>query len=111
MQKQVWRYPFCFWFLFIFGNTLSELCLSPVGLSFVSHMAPAKYASVLMGIWFLSNAFGHYAAGILSGYQNQWGSMINFYGFFVLCSFFGASLLYGIYLFKKKSILVLFKGI
>lgn len=94
-----------------FWNTLSELCLSPVGLSFVSHMAPAKYASVLMGIWFLSNAFGHYAAGILSGYQNQWGSMTNFYGFFVLCSFFGASLLYGIYLFKKKSILVLFKGI
>ncbi|TGL37251.1 peptide MFS transporter [Leptospira perdikensis] len=93
-----------------FWNTLSELCLSPVGLSFVSFMAPTKYASVLMGIWFLSNAFGHYAAGILSGYQNQWGSMANFYGFFVICSFFGAFLLYGIYLIKKKSILALLTG-
>ncbi|TGL90366.1 MFS transporter [Leptospira congkakensis] len=93
-----------------FWNTLSELCLSPVGLSFVSFMAPTKYASVLMGIWFLSNAFGHYAAGILSGYQNQWGSMANFYGFFVICSFFGAFLLYGIYHLKKKSILVLLTG-
>ncbi|MBM9589272.1 peptide MFS transporter [Leptospira sp. 201903075] len=93
-----------------FWNTLSELCLSPVGLSFVSHMAPVKYASLLMGIWFLSNAFGHYAAGILSGYQNRWGSMTNFYGFFVLCSWFGAILLYGIYSLKKKSILALLKG-
>ncbi|TGK78297.1 MFS transporter [Leptospira noumeaensis] len=93
-----------------FWNTLSELCLSPVGLSFVSFMAPAKYASVLMGIWFLSNAFGHYAAGILSGYQNQWGSMANFYGFFVICSFSGSFLLYGIYLLKRKSILVLLTG-
>ncbi|MCW7471230.1 peptide MFS transporter [Leptospira kanakyensis] len=93
-----------------FWNTLSELCLSPVGLSFVSFMAPAKYASVLMGIWFLSNAFGHYAAGILSGYQNQWGSMANFYGFFVICSFSGAFLLYGIYFLKKKSILLLLNG-
>lgn len=91
--------------LVYFWNTLSELCLSPVGLSFVSFMAPAKYASLLMGIWFLSNAFGHYAAGILSGYQNQWGSMTVFYGFFVLCSWCGAILLYGIYLWKKKSIL------
>ncbi|EOQ98207.1 transporter, major facilitator family protein [Leptospira wolbachii serovar Codice str. CDC] len=93
-----------------FWNTLSELCLSPVGLSFVSHLAPVKYASVLMGIWFLSNAFGHYAAGILSGYQNQWGSMTNFYGLFVLCSWFGALLLYGIYYWKKKPILALLKG-
>ncbi|PJZ45362.1 peptide MFS transporter [Leptospira brenneri] len=93
-----------------FWNTLSELCLSPVGLSFVSFMAPTKYASVLMGIWFLSNAFGHYAAGILSGYQNQWGSMTNFYGFFVLCSWIGAILLYGIYTWRKKSILHLLKG-
>ncbi|MCW7492020.1 peptide MFS transporter [Leptospira sp. 2 VSF19] len=93
-----------------FWNTLSELCLSPVGLSFVSQMAPAQYASLLMGIWFLSNAFGHYAAGILSGYQNQWGSMKNFYGFFVICSFSGALLLYGIYSIKKKTILGLLEG-
>ncbi|PJZ80145.1 peptide MFS transporter [Leptospira meyeri] len=93
-----------------FWNTLSELCLSPVGLSFVSQMAPVQYASVLMGIWFLSNAFGHYAAGILSGYQNQWGSMTIFYGFFVLCSWSGAILLYGIYVWRKKSILHLLAG-
>lgn len=93
-----------------FWNTLSELCLSPVGLSFVSKMAPVRYASLLMGIWFLSTAFGHYAAGILSGYQNEWGSMVNFYGFFVLVSWSAALLLYGIYLWKQKSIQTLLKA-
>lgn len=93
-----------------FWNTLSELCLSPVGLSFVSKMAPVRYASLLMGIWFLSTAFGHYAAGILSGYQNEWGSMVIFYGFFVLVSWSAALLLYGIYLWKQKTIQTLLEG-
>ncbi|TGL99358.1 peptide MFS transporter [Leptospira jelokensis] len=87
-----------------FWNTVSELCLSPVGLSFVSKMAPVRFASLLMGIWFLSTAFGHYAAGILSGYQKEWGSMVHFYGFFVLVSWFAALVLYGIYLWKRKTI-------
>ena len=45
--------------------TLGELCLSPVGLSMVSKLAPAKFATMLMGVWLLTSAFGNFAAGAL----------------------------------------------
>lgn len=38
-----------------FLHTMGELCLSPVGLSMVSSLAPAKLASFLMGVWLLSS--------------------------------------------------------
>ena len=37
-------------------HTWGELCLSPVGLSYVTKVAPVKFASLLMGVWFLANA-------------------------------------------------------
>ncbi len=52
--------------------TLGELCLSPVGLSMVSKLAPAKFATMLMGVWLLTSAFGNFAAGALG---EQWGSI------------------------------------
>lgn len=48
-------------------HTLGELCISPVGLSMVTKLAPAKFASLLMGTWFLSSFFANYAAGIFAG--------------------------------------------
>jgi dipeptide/tripeptide permease len=45
--------------------TLGELCLSPVGLSMVSKLAPAKFATMLMGVWMLTSAFGNFAAGLM----------------------------------------------
>jgi POT family proton-dependent oligopeptide transporter len=44
--------------------TLGELSLSPVGLSMVSKLAPAKFATMLMGVWMLTSAFGNFAAGL-----------------------------------------------
>lgn len=46
--------------------TLGELCLSPVGLSMVSRLAPERYASLLMGIWFLASAIACYLSGKLA---------------------------------------------
>lgn len=46
--------------------TFGELCLSPVGLSMVSRLAPERYASLLMGIWFLSSAVAGYLSGKLA---------------------------------------------
>ena len=46
--------------------TLGELCISPVGLSMVSRLAPQRYASLLMGIWFLSSAIAGYLSGKLA---------------------------------------------
>lgn len=49
-------------------HTLGELCLSPVGLSYVSRLAPARYASLLMGVWYLSNAAANKLAGFLASF-------------------------------------------
>lgn len=47
-------------------HTLGELCLSPIGLSMVNKLAPAKFASLLMGVWFLSTSSANKFAGTLS---------------------------------------------
>jgi POT family proton-dependent oligopeptide transporter len=44
-------------------HTCGELCLSPVGLSAMTKLAPAKVASLMMGVWFLSDAVGNYIGG------------------------------------------------
>lgn len=50
-----------------FFHTVGELCLSPVGLSAMTKLAPARVAGMMMGAWFLSNAVGNYMAGRLAG--------------------------------------------
>ncbi|MEU5614133.1 peptide MFS transporter [Streptomyces sparsogenes] len=47
-------------------QTMGELCLSPVGLSVTTKMAPAKYASQMMGVWFLAVTAGDCVTGLLS---------------------------------------------
>jgi proton-dependent oligopeptide transporter, POT family len=47
-------------------HTWGELCLSPIGLSLANKLAPFKYASLLMAVWFLGNAFANKLAGVLS---------------------------------------------
>jgi proton-dependent oligopeptide transporter, POT family len=48
-----------------FVITFGELCLSPIGLSIMTKLAPEKLQAVMMGMWFLASAYGQYAAGIL----------------------------------------------
>ena len=50
-----------------FVMTISELCLSPIGLSLVSKLAPRKFLSLMMGSWFLTSFFGNMLAGIWGG--------------------------------------------
>jgi len=45
--------------------TFGELCLSPIGLSLMTKLAPKKLWGVMMGMWFLASAYGQYAAGLL----------------------------------------------
>jgi proton-dependent oligopeptide transporter, POT family len=49
-------------------QTLGELCLSPVGLSAMSTLAPARIAGLVMGVWFLALAVGNYLAGMASSF-------------------------------------------
>ena len=52
-------------------HTCGELCLSPVGLSAVTKLAPKKLVGQMMGIWFMSIAFGNLIAGRVAGQFNQ----------------------------------------
>ncbi len=47
-------------------HSIGELCLSPIGLSMVSKLAPLRLSSLLMGTWFLANAAANKFAGTLS---------------------------------------------
>ena len=53
-----------FWvFLAYLFHTIGELCTSPVSLSFITKLAPVKYASIMMGIYFAATGFGNKLAG------------------------------------------------
>ena len=56
-----------FWLLSMYlVHTMGELCLSPIGLSMVARLSPVRLGSLLMGIWFMSNAMANDFAGMLS---------------------------------------------
>lgn len=48
-------------------HTMGELCLSPVGLSMVTKLAPAKFASLMMGLWYCAFFLSDLTAGLLAG--------------------------------------------
>ena len=52
-------------------HTLGELCLSPVGLSYVSKLVPARMIGVMFGIWYLAVAIGNKTAGAMGGMINE----------------------------------------
>lgn len=53
-----------FWiFLAYLFHTIGELCTSPVSLSFITKLAPLKYASIMMGVYFAATGFGNKLAG------------------------------------------------
>ncbi|MBR3899229.1 MAG: MFS transporter, partial [Elusimicrobiaceae bacterium] len=54
--------------------TMGELCLSPVGLSMVTKLAPAKFMSLFMGVWLLASFFGNLLAGKLASYYDTWST-------------------------------------
>jgi len=51
-----------------FLHTMGELCISPVGLSYVSKLAPAKLVGLMFGVWFVANFIANTAAGLTGSY-------------------------------------------
>ena len=47
-------------------HTIGELCLSPVGLSAMTRLAPARIAGLVMGAWFLASSVGNYLGGAMA---------------------------------------------
>jgi len=82
-----------------FTLTIAELHLSPMGLSFVSKVAPPKMKGLLMGGWFGATAIGNYLAGFVGRFYQQW----EMWQFFLLLIFF-ASLAALMVLFSLKKL-------
>lgn len=76
-------------------QTFGELCLSPVGLSTVTKLSPARMVGLMMGVWFLSISFGDYLAGWASGFFNEKaeGALLHLFGTVALITFIAALLL------------------
>src|SRR6185295_49487 len=65
-----------------FIEVVGEMCLSPVGLSTVTKLSPAKLVGIMMGVWFLASSFGSKLAGYLSGFfvANNPSQLMKLYG-------------------------------
>jgi POT family proton-dependent oligopeptide transporter len=61
-------------------HTMGELCISPVGLSMVTKLAPLRLASLMMGVWFLINFVANWLAGIIGSFAESLGELTIFGG-------------------------------
>ena len=64
-----------------FIHTMGEIALSPIGLSMVNKLSPLRFASLMMGLWYLSTATANKFAGMLSGLYPEEGKMKSILGF------------------------------
>jgi POT family proton-dependent oligopeptide transporter len=82
------------WWLVIayFFHTTGELCISPVGLSMVTKLAPLRLASLMMGVWFLINFVANWLAGIIGSYAESLGELSIFSGLAITLFLFAAIL-------------------
>ena len=79
-------------------HTIGELCISPVALSFITKLAPLKYASLTMGVYFAMTGFGNKLAGWLGEASQSMGEFTIFTGIAIFCVVFGCIVL----LFRTK---------
>ncbi|MEO1433959.1 MAG: peptide MFS transporter [Bacteroidota bacterium] len=65
-------------------HTMGELCVSPVGLSYVSKLAPVRLAGLMFGVWFLANFFANTLAGLSGSLIDQISEKYSISGFFLI---------------------------
>ncbi|HCZ10067.1 MAG TPA: MFS transporter [Flavobacteriaceae bacterium] len=69
-------------------HTLGELCASPVSLSYITKLAPLKYASLIMGVYWAASGLGNKLAATIGAYAGAAGEKATFTGIFVFCTLF-----------------------
>jgi len=79
-------------------HTIGELCISPVALSYITKLAPVKYAALMMGIYFATTGFGNKLAGLLGESAESLGEYTIFTGIAIFCILFGLLVM----LFRKR---------
>jgi len=96
-----------------FIHSMGELMLSPIGLSMVNKLAPVRFASLLMGVWYMSNAAANKFAGMLSGLYPEAGktkailgyhitTLYDFFMLFVIMSGLASIILFGLSKWLQK---------
>jgi POT family proton-dependent oligopeptide transporter len=73
-------------------HTVGELCLSPVGLSAMTKLAPVRVGGLVMGIWFLAVSIGNYIGGRLAGFYEAWSPPTLFTAVALFCIALGGVL-------------------
>jgi len=84
-------------------HTMGELCLSPIGLSMATKLAPPKLASLLMGVWLLTSFFANIAGGFIASYVSKVGAYTIFASIAGISVFFGIVLMFMNKWLVKKS--------
>ncbi len=74
-------------------QVIGELSISPVALSFITKLAPLKYASIMMGVYFAATGLGNKVAGLVGELATHAGELEVFTGIFIFCLLFGLLLL------------------
>jgi len=70
-------------------HTVGELCASPVALSFITKLAPLKYASFMMGAYFAATGVGNKVAGLIGEWSQSAGELEIFTGIAIFCTIIG----------------------
>jgi POT family proton-dependent oligopeptide transporter len=70
-------------------HTIGELCASPVALSFITKLAPARWGAFMMGAYFAATGLGNKVAGLIGENASEIGDYETFVGITVFCSIFG----------------------
>jgi POT family proton-dependent oligopeptide transporter len=83
------------WLFLTYGVfTISEICLSPIGLSFVSKLAPQRLTALMMGGWFLSTSLGGKVAGVMATFWDQMPDKRIFFGIIAVAAILGGLLIF-----------------
>ena len=69
-------------------HTIGELCASPVSLSFITKLAPEKYAALMMGLFFAASGVGNMFAARIGVNAESVGEKLTFTGIFIFCTLF-----------------------
>lgn len=77
-----------------FVFTISEIFLSPIGLSLVSKLSPARLTALMMGGWFLSTSIGGKVAGVMTSFWDDFTDKKIFFLILVVAAFIGGILIY-----------------
>jgi POT family proton-dependent oligopeptide transporter len=86
-----------------FIHTIGELCLSPVGLSTVTKLSPARMVGLMMGVWFLAASIGNYLAGTAAGfYQDSDTALFRLFGSLGLIALVATVVLFLLLPFLKR---------